>query len=42
MKKHEIKVEAVSNKYALYINGNYAGLYNRTIINIKMRAWNLP
>lgn len=42
MKKHNIKVEPAGSGYALYINGNYAGTYNKTILNIKLRAWNMP
>lgn len=42
MKKHNIKIEAIGDKYALYINDNYAGLYSKTIINIKLRAWHMP
>ena len=42
MKKPNIKIETVGNKYALYINENYAGTYSKTIINIKLRAWGLP
>lgn len=41
-KKAEIQIETVGAKYALYINGNYAGTYCKTIINIKLRAWHLP
>jgi hypothetical protein len=42
MNKQKVTVEEVSGKYALYINGNYAGTYNKTILNIKLRAWHLP
>lgn len=42
MKKKNIIIEPVGNKYALYINGNYAGVYGKTILNIKLRAWDLP
>ena len=38
----KIKIEAVGNAFTLYINGNYAGTYCKTIINIKLRAWHLP
>jgi len=42
MKNANITIEPVGNDYALYINGYYAGTYNKTILNIKLRAWNLP
>ena len=42
MKKHNVQIEPVGNEYALYINDNYAGVYNKTILNIKLRGWNLP
>lgn len=42
MKKNVIEVEPINGKYALYINGNYMGIYCKAILNIKLRAWNLP
>ena len=42
MKKAKIEIEAVGTEYALYINGNYVGTYNKTILNIKLRSWHLP
>lgn len=38
----KVTVERVGDKYALYINDNYAGLYDKEILNIKLRAWHLP
>lgn len=42
MKKNSVKTEQAGSGYALYINGNYSGTYNKTIINIKLRAWSMP
>lgn len=42
MKKNNIKIEQAGSGYALYINDNYAGTYNKTILNTKLRAWNMP
>ena len=40
MKK--VQIEKVNNKYALYVNDYYLGTFPKTIINIKLRGWNLP
>ena len=42
MKKKNITIEPNRDGYALYINGNYVGTYNKTILNIKLKSWNLP
>lgn len=41
MKKHNIQIEPIGTKYALYINENYAGTYSKAILNIKLRAWHM-
>lgn len=42
MKKKNVEIEPAGSGYSLYINGNYAGTYNKTILNIKLRAWYMP
>lgn len=35
-----IRVEKVADrKYMIFVNDNYIGTYNKTITNIKLRAW---
>ena len=40
--KPNIQIESVGNEYALYVNDNYMGVYNKATLNIKLRGWNLP
>lgn len=40
--KANITIEPVGSEYALYINGNYAGTFCKTVLNIKLGAWHLP
>ena len=42
MKKLNVKVEKVLGGFAIYVNENYIGTFNKTITNIKLRGWNLP